>query len=137
MSDECHLSFHIGASFMRVDSRTLAILFAALAVSAVPAYAADTQAAAGTKAPDPSAPAATKVQTKVSEADARKTAVRSVPMSSVQNAKLVTDKGRQVWSMEVKSETSPVIVVQVDADSGRIVSKSVKKSAAAPNARKS
>jgi uncharacterized membrane protein YkoI len=118
---------------MRLTSRTLALLFAALAVSAGPALAADTPAPAATKVPDAPATAATKAQTKVSEADARKTAMRSVPNSSVQNAKLVTDKGRQVWSMEVKSETSPVIVVQVDADSGRIVSKSVKKGAAAPN----
>ena len=111
---------------MHVTSRTLAVLFAALAVSAAPALAADSPA-----------PAATKAQTKVSEADARKTAVGSVPNSSVQNAKLVTDKGRQVWSMEVKSPTSPVIVVHVDADSGRIVSKSVKTTAAATKARKS
>jgi len=121
---------------MRVTSRTLAILFTALAVSATPAFAADTAAPAATK-PDASAAPATKAQTKVSEADARKTAMRSVPNSSVQNAKLVTDKGRQVWSVEVKSETSPVIVVQVDANSGRIVSKSVKTSATAPNAKKS
>ena len=122
---------------MRVTSRTLAILLAALAVSAAPAFAADTPAPAATKAPDTSVQAATKAQTKVSEADARKTAMRSVPNSSVQNAKLVTDKGRQVWSMEVKSETSPVMVVQVDADSGRIVSKSVKTSTAAPKEKKS
>lgn len=122
---------------MRVTSRTMAALVAALALAAASAYAADTPAPAVTKAPDASAPAATKAQAKVSEADARKTAMRSVPNSSVQNAKLVTDKGRQVWSMEVKSETSPVIVVQIDADSGRIVSKSVKTSAAAPKAGKS
>src|SRR5690349_17906478 len=122
---------------MRVTSRTLAIFFTTLAVSAAPAFAADTPSPAATKAPDTSSQASTKVQTKVSEADARKTATRSVPNSSVQNAKLVTDKGRQVWSMEVKSETSPVIVVQIDADSGRIVSKSVKTGATAPNAKKS
>ena len=122
---------------MRVTSRTLPILCTALAVSAAPAFAADTPAPAATKAADTSLQAATKVQTKVSEADARKTAMRSVPNGSVQTAKLVTDKGRQVWAMEVKSETSPVIVVQVDADSGRIVSKSVKTSATAPKAKKS
>ena len=122
---------------MRVTSRTLPILFTALAVSAAPAFAADTPAPAATKAADTSLQPATKVQTKVSEADARKTAMRSVPNGSVQTAKLVTDKGRQVWAMEVKSETSPVIVVQVDADSGRIVSKSVKTSATAPKAKKS
>ena len=106
---------------MHVTSRTLAVLLAALGAFAVPAFAADKPA-----------PAATKAQTKVSEADARKTALASVPNGSVQSSKLVTDKGRQVWSFDLKSETSTnVFVVQVDADSGRIVSKSVKSAAAA------
>ena len=112
---------------MHVTSRTLAVLLAALGAFAVPAFAADKPA-----------PAATKAQTKVSEADARKTALASVPNGSVQSSKLATDKGRQVWSFDLKSETSTnVFVVQVDADSGRIVSKSVKSAAAAAKPEKS
>lgn len=112
---------------MHVTSRTLAVLLAVVGAFAVPAFAADAPATAAAKA-----------QTKVSEADARKTALASVPNGSVQASKLMTDKGRQVWSFDLKSETSPnVFVVQVDADSGRIVSKSVKSAAAAAKAKKS
>jgi uncharacterized membrane protein YkoI len=112
---------------MHVTSRTLAVLLAAICAFAVPAFAADTPA-----------PAATKAQTKVSEADARKTALAGVPSGTVQSSKLMTDKGRQVWSIDLKSASSTnVFTVQVDADSGRIVAKSVKSAAAAAKAKKS
>ena len=50
----------------------------------------------------------------------------------------MTDKGRQVWAFDLKGESSPnVVVVQVDANSGRIVSKSIKSAAPAAKAKKS
>jgi len=102
---------------------TLAIALAfALAAPALPAATAATDA----KAKD------AKAATKVSEADARKTALASVPSGTVQSSKLVSEKGRQVWAFDLKSPTSPnVFKVQVDAESGRIVSKSIQPAGAA------
>jgi uncharacterized membrane protein YkoI len=78
-----------------------------------------------------------KAQTMVTEDDARKTALASVPNGTVQNAKLVNDEGRQVWAFDLKSATSTnVFKVQVDASSGRIVSKSVERPAAVPKTEK-
>jgi uncharacterized membrane protein YkoI len=127
---------------MHRTHRTLPLLLAVAVSFSLPAFAADTapkdaktgaQAAQDTKA---DANADAKAQTKVSEADARKTALASVANGTVQSSKLVTDKGRQVWAFELKGASSPnFIVVHVDANSGRIVAKSIKTAAPAPAAK--
>jgi uncharacterized membrane protein YkoI len=125
---------------MQRTPRTLPLMFAIGLAFSMPALAADNaakDAPAGTKATQETK-ADAKEQTKVSEADARKKALSSVPNSAVQSSKMVTDKGRQLWAFDLKSESSPtVFVVQVDANSGRIVSKSVKTAAPAAKAKKS
>lgn len=107
-------------------STCLATLTVAFAFAfAAPAITAAT-AAVDAKAKD------TKAATKVSEADARKTALASVPSGIVQSSKLVSEKGRQVWSFDLKSPSSTKLFkVQVDADNGRIVSKSIQPAGAA------
>jgi uncharacterized membrane protein YkoI len=61
-----------------------------------------------------------------------------VPNGTVQSSKLMTDKGRQVWAFDLKGESSPnVVAVQVDANSGRIVAKSIKSAAPAAKPKKS
>lgn len=109
--------------------RTLPLMIAAGFAVSLPAFAADTAA-------QPAAKDA-QAQTKVSEADARKTALASIPSATVVSSKLVTEKGRQVWAYELKSGSSKNdFVIQVDANSGRIVGKSVK-SAQTDKAKKS
>jgi uncharacterized membrane protein YkoI len=129
---------------MHRTHRTLPLFLAVVVSFPLPAFAADTapkdaktgaQAAQDTKT---DANADAKAQTKVSEADARKTALASVPKGTVQSAKMATDKGRQVWAFELKGESSPnVVIVHVDANSGRIVSKSIKSAAPAAKPKKS
>ena len=125
---------------MHRTHRTLLLLALGVAFS-LPAYAADN--AVKDAKPDATATqdakADAKSPTKVSEADARKTALASVPNGTVQSSKMMTDKkGRQVWAFDLKGESSPnVVVVQVDASSGRIVSKSIKSAAPAAKAKKS
>jgi len=110
---------------MQRMSRTFSLLLATAVAFSMPAIAED-NAAKDAKA-DTKATQDAKALTKISEADARKTALASVSNGTVQSSKLVTDKGRQVWAFDLKGESSPnVVVVQVDANSGRIVSKSIK-----------
>jgi uncharacterized membrane protein YkoI len=114
--------------------RMLPLLLATGVAFSLSAFAAD----APVKDAKPDATPDAKAQTKVSEADARKTALAVVPKGTVQSSKIITDKGRQVWAFDVKGESSPnVVVVQVDADSGRIVSRSIKTAAPAAKAKKS
>ena len=99
---------------MRYANRILPVTFALGVALSMPVQGA-ANAAPAAQAP-----------TKISEADARKTALSAVASGSVQNAKLITDKGRQVWSFDLKSGASAnAFNIQVDADTGRIVSKSV------------
>jgi uncharacterized membrane protein YkoI len=122
---------------MHRTPRTLPLLLALGVAFSLPAFAADN--AVKDAKPGANATQDAKAQTKVSEADARKTALASVPNGTVQSSKLMTDKGRQVWAFDLKGESSPnVVAVQVDASSGRIVSKSIKSAApAAAKAKKS
>ncbi len=60
----------------------------------------------------------------VSEADARTTALAAVRSGTIASAELETENGKSVWSFDIKSpKTSAVTEVQVDATTGRIVSK--------------
>jgi uncharacterized membrane protein YkoI len=114
--------------------RMLPLLLATGVAFSLSAFAAD----APVKDAKPDATPDAKAQTKVSEADARKTALASVPKGTVQSAKMATDKGRQVWAFELKGESSPnVVIVHVDANSGRIVSKSIKSAAPPAKPKKS
>jgi uncharacterized membrane protein YkoI len=121
---------------MHRTHRTLSLLLAVGIALSVPAFAADNPVKDAKS--EPGAAQGAKAQTKVSEADARKTALASVPNGTVQSSKLATDKGRQVWAFELKGESSPnVVIVQVDASSGRIVGKSIKAAAPPAKAKKS
>lgn len=67
---------------------------------------------------------ALKAQAKVTETDARATALAKVPGGTVQSAELENEHGKLVWSFDIKDSRSPnVIEVQVDAKTGRVVSK--------------
>lgn len=125
--------------------------------NATPGAKADTGSAQGAAAEGSSAPGAksdaasprdanapkdenanAKAQTKISEADARKTALASAPTRTVQKSRLVLDRGKQLWTFDLKSDTSPlIIVIQVDANTGRMVSKSIKHGSSASRSTKS
>jgi uncharacterized membrane protein YkoI len=125
---------------MHRTHRPLPLLFAVAVAFSLPAFAADTAVKNAPPAAGASqdAKADAKAPTKVSEADARKTALASAKNGTVQSSKLVTEKGRQVWAFELRSENSPqVVVVHVDASSGRVVSRSIKAAAPATGAKKS
>lgn len=67
---------------------------------------------------------ALKAQAKVTEADARATVLAKVPGGTVQSAELENEHGKLIWSFDISDPKSPnVIEVQVDAKTGRIVSK--------------
>ncbi len=67
-----------------------------------------------------------KAQAKVTEKDARATALAKVPGGTVQTAELEREHGKLVWSFDINDPKSPnVIEVQVDAKSGHVVSKKV------------
>jgi len=73
---------------------------------------------------------ALKAQAKVTESDARATALAKVPGGTVQSAELENEHGKLVWSFDIKDPKSPnVIEVQVDAQTGRIVSKKAESAA--------
>lgn len=135
---------------MHRTHRPLPLLLAVAVAFSLPAFAADSAvknappADTAAKNAPPAAGASqdakadAKAPTKVSEADARKTALASVKNGTVQSSKLVTDKGRQVWAFELRGENSPhVVVVHVDANSGRVVNRSIKAAAQATGAKKS
>lgn len=67
---------------------------------------------------------ALKAQAKVTESDARATVLAKVPGGTVQSAELENEHGKLVWSFDISDPKSPnVIEVQVDAKTGRVVSK--------------
>jgi hypothetical protein len=73
---------------------------------------------------------ALKAQAKVRETDARAGALAKVPGGTVQSAELENEHGKLVWSFDIKDPKSPnVIEVQVDAKTGRVVSKKTESSA--------
>lgn len=67
---------------------------------------------------------ALRAQAKVTEADARATAMARVPGATVQSAELEMEHRKLVWSFDLKdAKSADVVEVQVDARTGRIVSK--------------
>lgn len=60
----------------------------------------------------------------VSEAAARTTALAAVPSGTIRSAELETESGKLVWSFDIKGpQTSVITEIQVDANTGRVVSK--------------
>lgn len=85
---------------------------AALALAAPLASAAD------------AAQHAAKLHAKVTEADARATALAQVPGGTIRSAELENELGKLVWSFDIADAKSPnVVEVWVDAKTGRIASK--------------
>lgn len=69
-------------------------------------------------------PQALKLQAKVPESDARATALATVPGGAVQSFELEREGGKLIWSFDILNPKSPnVVEVQVDAKTGRIVSR--------------
>ncbi len=63
-------------------------------------------------------------QAKVTESNARATALAKVPGGTVQSAELENEHGKLIWSFDISDPKSPnVIEVQVDARTGHVVSK--------------
>ncbi len=65
-------------------------------------------------------------QAKVSEADARTTALQKVPDGIIASSELEKEHGKLIWSFDIKRPDSKDITeVQVDAKTGAIVSTQV------------
>ena len=61
---------------------------------------------------------------RIGESAARAAALRAVPNGTIQSAELEQERGRKVWSIDVKKPHSTTVVeLLVDAETGRIVSK--------------
>ena len=66
---------------------------------------------------------ALKVQAKVTEAEAKKTALAKVPGGSIQSSELEKERGQLIWSFDIAVPKSRNITeVQVDAKSGKTIS---------------
>ncbi len=77
---------------------------------------------------------ALKAEAKVTEVDARTTALAKVPNGTVQSSSLEKEHGRFVWSFDIaQSTTKDLTEVQVDATTGAIAS--VKKETPAQEAK--
>jgi len=62
-------------------------------------------------------------QAKISEADARTTALAKVPGGSVSSSELEKEHGKLIWSFDIAQTGSKNITeVQVDAKTGKVVS---------------
>ena len=67
--------------------------------------------------------AALKAEAKVTEQDARTTAVAKVPQGTVKSSTLEKEHGRLVWSFDIAQPATQVLTeVQVDARTGKVVS---------------
>ena len=61
---------------------------------------------------------------KMTEAGARAIALAQVPGGTIETAELELESGRRVWSFDIRSPGSPnVVEVQVEANTGRVVSR--------------
>ena len=67
-----------------------------------------------------------RAEAKISEADARTTALAKVPGGSVSSSELEKEHGKVIWSFDIAQVGSKnIIEVQVDAKTGKIVSTKV------------
>jgi uncharacterized membrane protein YkoI len=79
-------------------------------------------AAASAGAQEGTSQAALRKETKVAEADARKTALAAVPGGRVQSHELEREKGRLIYSYDIKvAGKSGIEEINVDAKTGEIV----------------
>jgi Peptidase propeptide and YPEB domain len=77
---------------------------------------------------------ALKAEAKVTEADARTTALAKVPNGTVQSSSLEKEHGKLVWSFDIAQPTTKDLTeIQVDATSGSIAS--IKKESPAQEAK--
>ena len=98
-----------------MDMRKLVLSLVA-SVAAVVFMAASTNAAEESQA-------VLKKQTKVTEAQARSTALASVVNGTVKSSELEKEHGKLIWSLDIaKPKTQNITEVQVDAKTGKIVS---------------
>jgi hypothetical protein len=69
-------------------------------------------------------------QAKVSEADARTTALAKVPGGTVSSSELEKEHGKLIWSFDIaQTGSKDVTEVQVDAKTGKVVSTKVESAA--------
>ena len=69
-------------------------------------------------------------QTKISESDARATALAKVPGGTVSSSELEKEHHHLIWSFDIaQSNSKDVIEIQVDAKTGAIVSQTTESSA--------
>ena len=72
---------------------------------------------------DPATQAKLAAQAKISEADARATALAKVPGGTVSSSELEREHGMLIWSFDIaQAGSTNVTEVQVDAKTGKIVS---------------
>jgi hypothetical protein len=72
---------------------------------------------------DPATQSKLAAQAKISEADARTTALAKVPGGTVSSSELEKEHGKLIWSFDIaKVGSKNVTEVQVDAKTGKIVS---------------
>jgi uncharacterized membrane protein YkoI len=98
-----------------MDMRKIVLSLVA-SVAAVAFMAASTNAAEESQA-------VLKKQTKVTEAQARSTALASVVNGTVKSSELEKENGKLIWSFDIATpKTQNITEVQVDAKTGKIVS---------------
>ena len=67
-------------------------------------------------------PAKLKAEAKITEAEARATALAKVPDGTIKEAELEREKGKLIWSFDIaRPETKDITEVNVDAKTGEIV----------------
>jgi peptidase YpeB-like protein len=67
-------------------------------------------------------------EAKISKADAQVTALSQVPNGTVKEAELEKEKGKLIWSFDVSTPgTTDITEVNVDAITGKVVSKEIEK----------
>ncbi|MDB6158449.1 MAG: peptidase [Gammaproteobacteria bacterium] len=72
---------------------------------------------------DPATQAKLAAEAKISEADARTTALAKVPGGTVSSSELEKEHGKLIWSFDIaKAGSKNVTEVQVDANTGKLVS---------------
>lgn len=115
---------------MKNTSRNMMLVaLAAMTLSAAPAFAQ----AEGTKpAAKQETQAQLKAETKVSMADAKKTALTQVPKGRVKASELEREKGKLLYSFDIATKgNSGIDEVQVDAITGALIGGVVHENAAA------
>ena len=97
---------------MKIKNRLTALITAALFAGSLAACVSDKQSEAELKA-----------QARVSEADARQTALARVPNGAIKESELEKEHGKIIWSFDVATPgTRDITEVNVDAITGAIVS---------------